>query len=107
MRISLWGESHGAQVGVVIDGVPAGIPLAEHDFEADLERRRAGSAGTTPRKESAAPEIIMMSQMGLKCGAQINAARDTTATALMTASTESSRALGVRRSSRTKNGRIV
>ena len=58
LRISLWGESHGAQVGVVIDGVPAGIPLAESDLEEDLARRRAGSAGTTPRKESDAPHIV-------------------------------------------------
>ncbi|OKY93160.1 MAG: chorismate synthase [Alistipes sp. 58_9_plus] len=57
-RVTLWGESHGAQVGVTIDGVPAGIALAESDFEADLARRRAGAAGTTPRKESDAPHIV-------------------------------------------------
>ncbi|MBR6560251.1 MAG: chorismate synthase, partial [Alistipes sp.] len=51
-RLSIWGESHGQQVGVSIDGVPAGIALSEEDFTADLERRRAGAAGTTPRKES-------------------------------------------------------
>ena len=45
-RVTLWGESHGAQVGVTIDGVPAGIARAESDFEADLARRRAGAAGT-------------------------------------------------------------
>lgn len=47
-RIALWGESHGPQIGVVIDGLPAGIPLAEADFAADLARRRSGAAGTTP-----------------------------------------------------------
>ena len=57
-RVTIWGESHGAQVGVSIDGVPAGIALTEEDFEADLQRRRAGSAGTTPRKESDAPHIV-------------------------------------------------
>lgn len=57
-RVTIWGESHGAQVGVSIDGVPAGITLTEADFEADLQRRRAGSAGTTPRKESDAPHIV-------------------------------------------------
>ncbi len=71
LRISLWGESHGAQVGVVIDGVPAGIPLAEHDFEADLERRRAGSAGTTPRKESDTPHIVSGVYEGHTTGAPV------------------------------------
>ncbi len=57
-RISVWGESHGAQIGVCIDGVPAGIPLSEQDFAADLERRRAGAAGTTARRESDVPHIV-------------------------------------------------
>lgn len=45
-------------MGVSIDGVPAGIALCEDDFIADLDRRRAGAAGTTPRKESDAPHIV-------------------------------------------------
>ena len=57
-RVSIWGESHGAQVGVSIDGVPAGIPLSEEDFLADLQRRKAGGAGTTPRIESDMPHIV-------------------------------------------------
>ncbi len=71
LRISLWGESHGAQVGVVIDGVPAGVPLAESDLEEDLARRRAGSAGTTPRKESDAPHIVSGVYEGHTTGAPI------------------------------------
>lgn len=57
-RVSIWGESHGAQVGVSIDGVPAGIPLSEEDFLADLQRRKAGGAGTTTRIESDMPHIV-------------------------------------------------
>ena len=57
-RISIWGESHGQQVGVSIDGVPSGIALCEEDFSKDLERRRAGAIGTTPRKESDIPHIV-------------------------------------------------
>lgn len=57
-RVTLWGESHGQQVGVSIDGVPAGIALSEADFMPDLERRKSGAAGTTPRKESDMPHIV-------------------------------------------------
>ena len=70
-RVTLWGESHGAQVGVTIDGVPAGIALAESDFEADLARRRAGAAGTTPRKDSDAPHIVSGIYRGFTTGAPL------------------------------------
>lgn len=58
-RITIFGESHGPALGVVMDGVPAGIPLSAADFESDLSRRRGGNGtGTTPRKETDFPEII-------------------------------------------------
>lgn len=57
-RVSIFGESHGEKVGVVIDGCPAGMLIVEEDFTADLERRKAGAKGTTPRKEDDIPEII-------------------------------------------------
>ncbi len=57
-RITIFGESHGEALGVVMDGVPAGIPLAAADFEPDLARRRSGSKGTTPRKEGDVPGIV-------------------------------------------------
>lgn len=57
-RISIFGESHGASVGIVIDGCPAGIPLGETDFEADFSRRRSGATGTTPRREPDIPRIM-------------------------------------------------
>ena len=50
-RVSLYGESHGKAVGVVIDGCPAGIQLTEEDFTEDLNRRKAGAEGTTARIE--------------------------------------------------------
>lgn len=56
-RLSIFGESHGALVGVTIDGCPAGIELQEADLLPDLERRKAGAAGTTPRQEADLPEI--------------------------------------------------
>lgn len=57
-RLSIFGESHGTAVGITIDGCPAGIPLTVDDFSDDLQRRKAGAAGTTPRKEDDLPELI-------------------------------------------------
>jgi chorismate synthase len=57
-RIHIFGESHGKSVGVTIDGCPTGTPLTESDFNKDLERRKSGAKGTTPRTESDKPEII-------------------------------------------------
>ncbi|HVY76109.1 MAG TPA: chorismate synthase [Puia sp.] len=55
-RMTIFGESHGAGVGLVIDGCPAGLPLTEADFSADIERRKGGiQKGTTPRQESDQP----------------------------------------------------
>jgi chorismate synthase len=55
-RISIFGESHGAAVGIIIDGCPAGIELTEADFITDIERRKGGTQkGTTPRQETDAP----------------------------------------------------
>ena len=55
-RISIFGESHGESVGIVIDGCPAGLPLTVEDFLPDLERRKGGTQkGTTPRQEEDLP----------------------------------------------------
>ncbi len=57
-RVHIFGESHGSHVGLTIDGCPPGLPLSIDDFNADIERRKGGSKGTTPRKEDDIPEII-------------------------------------------------
>jgi chorismate synthase len=55
-RTTIFGESHGAGVGLVLDGCPAGLSLTTEDFISDLERRKGGTQkGTTPRKESDIP----------------------------------------------------
>lgn len=55
-RITIFGESHGESVGIVIDGCPAGLSLTTEDFLPDLERRKGGiQKGTTPRKEDDLP----------------------------------------------------
>ncbi len=57
-RVSIFGESHGDSVGITVDGCPPGISLSVEDFVADIERRKPGAKGTTPRKEDDIPEII-------------------------------------------------
>src|SRR5579862_5210381 len=55
-RMTIFGESHGAGVGLVLDGCPAGLSLTTEDFHSDLERRKGGTQrGTTPRQESDIP----------------------------------------------------
>ena len=57
-RVSIFGESHGELIGVVMDGVPAGLELSEQDFEQDILRRKSGAKGTTPRIEADRPMIV-------------------------------------------------
>lgn len=58
-KISTWGESHGAGVGVVVDGCPAGLPLNEEDIQKYLDRRKPGqSKFTTARNEGDKAEIL-------------------------------------------------
>jgi len=57
-RVSVFGESHGASVGVLMDGVPEGIELSVDDLTYDIKRRAAGALGTTPRHEPDVPQII-------------------------------------------------
>ena len=58
-QITTWGESHGRALGVVIDGVPAGLPLCETDIQIFLNRRKPGQTKfATPRKEADEVEIL-------------------------------------------------
>ena len=71
-RVSIYGESHGIQIGVVIDGCPAGIPLTENDLMEDFARRRAGGRGTTPRVEPDLPRIVSGVFQGKTTGAPLS-----------------------------------
>ena len=57
-KVSIFGESHGEMIGVVLDGVPAGRELSEQDFMSDISRRKSGAKGTTPRIEADTPMIM-------------------------------------------------
>ena len=68
-RITTFGESHGAALGVIIDGVPAGLPIDLDFITAELSRRRPGqSALSTARKESDVPEILSGVLNGIATG---------------------------------------
>jgi chorismate synthase len=54
-RVHIFGESHGGCVGITIDGCPAGLAISQEDFVTDIERRKGGAKGTTPRKEDDLP----------------------------------------------------
>ena len=57
--ITTWGESHGAALGVVVDGCPAGLPLSESDIQICLDRRKPGQTTiSTPRKEADQVRIL-------------------------------------------------
>lgn len=59
LRLTSFGESHGAALGAVIDGCPAGLALSVEDFLPELARRRPGqSAVTTARSEADAPQLL-------------------------------------------------
>lgn len=58
-KIATWGESHGAGIGVVVDGCPAGLALKESDIQKELDRRKTGqSKVTTTRKEADKVRIL-------------------------------------------------
>ena len=70
-RVSIFGESHGELIGVVLDGVPEGLELSEQDFEYDIQRRKSGAKGTTPRREEDRPELISGVYEGHTTGAPL------------------------------------
>ena len=70
-RVSIFGESHGELIGVVLDGVPAGLELSEADFEQDILRRKSGAKGTTPRIEEDNPSIVSGIYEGHTTGAPL------------------------------------
>ncbi len=70
-RIHIFGESHGPAVGITLDGCPPGISLSVADFEKDIQRRKSGARGTTPRIEEDIPNIISGVFEGKTSGAPI------------------------------------
>ena len=70
--VTTFGESHGPAVGVILDGCPSGIPLAEEMVQKELDRRRPGQSDlTTPRNEMDQVGILSGVFEGITTGAPI------------------------------------
>lgn len=72
-KVCTWGESHGAGIGVVVDGCPARVALTAEMVQQELDRRRPGQSElTTQRKEPDTVEILSGVQDGLTLGTPIS-----------------------------------
>lgn len=81
-KVSIFGESHGEGIGIVMDGVPEGIEISPEDFTQDIARRSPGArgaaargessaVGTTPRVEADEPHILSGVYEGHTTGAPL------------------------------------
>ena len=74
LKISIFGESHGPGIGVVLDGVPAGLALDLEQINTFMRRRAPGRDKTsTPRKEKDLPEILSGFWNGYTTGTPLTA----------------------------------
>ena len=74
LKLSIFGQSHGAAIGMTLDGIPAGLPVDEEKLLAFLARRAPGRNDyATPRKEADRPEFLSGIVNGFTCGAPIAA----------------------------------
>ena len=74
LKLSIFGQSHGAAIGMTLDGVPAGLPVDLEELQRFLNRRAPGQNDwSTPRKEEDRPEFLAGILNGYTCGAPIAA----------------------------------
>ena len=74
LKLSIFGQSHGAAIGMTLDGIPAGLPVDLEKLQQFLNRRAPGQNDwSTPRKEEDRPEILSGIVDGFTCGAPIAA----------------------------------
>lgn len=74
IKLSIFGQSHGAAIGMTIDGIPAGLPVDFEKLQSFLNRRAPGKNDfSTPRREEDEPEFLSGIVNGYTCGAPITA----------------------------------
>ncbi len=81
MKYSIFGESHGPAIGVVLEGVPPGLALDLDAVRFDLARRAPGkNALSTPRREGDEPRVLSGLFEGRTTGAPLCAVIENTDT---------------------------
>lgn len=74
IKLSIFGQSHGAGIGMTLDGIPAGLPVDLEELQNFLNRRAPGQNDwSTPRREEDRPEFFAGLVDGYTCGAPIAA----------------------------------
>lgn len=74
LKLSIFGQSHGAAIGMTLDGIPAGLPVDLDKLQEFMNRRAPGQNDwSTPRKEEDRPEFLAGILNGYTCGAPIAA----------------------------------
>ncbi|QUO36563.1 chorismate synthase [Dysosmobacter sp. Marseille-Q4140] len=72
LKISVFGQSHGTAIGVVVDGLPAGEAVDLTELQTFLDRRKPGKNPlSTARKEADAPTFLSGLENGMTCGAPL------------------------------------
>lgn len=71
IRLSIFGESHGAGIGMVLDGLPAGTPIDREEIRRQMARRAPGGALATSRKEADEVEFLSGIVDDVTCGSPI------------------------------------
>lgn len=72
IKISIFGESHGIGIGIVVDGIPSGTMIDEEFIQREMRRRAPGqNLLSTPRKEGDCVEILSGVVNGKTCGTPI------------------------------------
>ena len=74
LKLTILGQSHGAAIGMTLDGIPAGLPVDADALQSFLNRRAPGQNDwSTPRKEEDTPEFLSGIVNGYTCGAPVAA----------------------------------